>query len=390
MPYDAIIVGARVAGSVTDMLLARKGCKVLLVDKASFPSDTVSTHYIHIAGISRLKQWGLLDRLVATGCPAVNDVEFDFGELRFSGSPTPSSDGVRDAYAPRRTVLDKLLVDAAVGAGCELREGYSVDEIVSQDGRITGIRSDGRVDTAAIVIGADGHHSLVARAADTLMYDSRGVLGCFYYAYWSGLNIPDVKLRIRPHHTVIHFPTNDGLTLALVEFSIAEFPRVRLDHEAAYLEMLPEWIRAGRRETRVVGTGDLPNFYRRPFGPGWALVGDAGYVKDPLSAQGITDAFRDAELLSRALTSDGSRDEALGAYEQQRNSETRALYDYTCQRASYAPPPPEMMQLMQAISRSQDDIERLMGVDAGTVRCDDFFHPDNIARIMSRAMGAHS
>src|SRR5262245_44588819 len=168
--YDAIVVGARCAGSPTAMLLAQKGHRVLLVDKSGFPSDTLSTHYIHQTGIARMKRWGLLDALAATGCPPVSRMTFDMGPLVLEGSPTPSI-GVGDGYAPRRTVLDKVLVDGAVAAGVDLREHFSVQSLLHDGDRVTGVR--GRSvggptvnEEARIVIGADGLRSLVARSVD--------------------------------------------------------------------------------------------------------------------------------------------------------------------------------------------------------------------------------
>ena len=123
--FDAIVVGARCAGSPTAMLLARKGYNVLVVDKATFPSDTISTHLVHPPGVAALKEWGLLGRLLATGCPGIDTYAFDFGTVTISGAP--GTDEAPLAYSPRRTVLDKLLVDAASEAGAELREGFTVD-----------------------------------------------------------------------------------------------------------------------------------------------------------------------------------------------------------------------------------------------------------------------
>ena len=384
MRYDAIIVGARVAGSTTGMLLARKGMKVLLVDKASFPSDTLSTHYIHASGIARLNRWGLLERLRKTRCPAIRCAYFDFGPFGFGGTPPPAEGGIKEAYAPRRTVLDKLLADAAIEAGCELQQNCRVKELLSDRGKVMGIRAKGSEEFADIVIGADGPHSMVARSVDALAYDTKPALTCIYYAYWSGVELTHAQLRIRPKHTTISFPTHDGLTLALVSTAISEYPRLRLDHEKSYLEMMPEEIRAGRCETRVVGTADLPNFYRKPFGAGWALVGDAGYDRDPLSAQGISDALRDAELLSAALLTSTARESALAECERRRNTETRALYDFTCQRASYVPPTAGMLEILAAISKSPEDACRFAGIDAGTVRYEDFFHPESIERLLGR------
>ena len=136
--YDAIIVGARCAGSPTAMLLARKGYRVLVVDRATFPSDTVSSHVVHPLGAAALARWGLLDRLTATGCPPIHTYAFDFGPFTLAGSPGTTDAPV--AYCARRTVLDKLLVDAAAEAGAEIREGFTVEELLIEDGRVVGIK----------------------------------------------------------------------------------------------------------------------------------------------------------------------------------------------------------------------------------------------------------
>src|ERR1700704_6032231 len=165
--YDAIVVGARCAGSPTAMLLARKGYKVLVVDRATFPSDTLSTHIVHPPGVAALKRWGLLDRLAATGCPPIDTFTFDFGPFTLSGAP--GTDDSPIAYCPRRTVLDKLLVDAASEAGAEVREEFTVQDVLTENGRVVGVRGhskggDSVTERAQVVIGADGRNSLVARA----------------------------------------------------------------------------------------------------------------------------------------------------------------------------------------------------------------------------------
>lgn len=167
--YDAVIVGARCAGASTAMLLARQGHRVLVVDRAAFPSDTLSTHLIHPPGLAALRRWGLLDRVVATGCPEITTYTFDLGPLVISGSPAGL--GFQGSYAPRRTVLDKILVDAAVEAGAEVREKFTVEGLVTEGDAVTGIRGHGPDGAATteygrVVIGADGAHSMVARAVD--------------------------------------------------------------------------------------------------------------------------------------------------------------------------------------------------------------------------------
>lgn len=397
--YDAIVIGARCAGSPTAMLLARKGYKVLLLDKAGFPSDTLSTHYIHQYGVAQLKRWGLLDKLIASNCPPINEQSFDVGPFALTGAP-PAVDGVREAYAPRRRVLDNILVEAAVQAGAELREHFTVTELLMEDDRVTGVRGhsiDGVTVTeqAQIVIGADGMRSLVARSVEAPTYNAVPGLTCAYYTYWSGLEVTKTELYSRPERMLIVAPTNDGQSLVIIYWPMRDFDKVRSDVEANFMEavkMVPslaERLRNGTRSERIYGTGDLPFYFRKPFGPGWALVGDAGYHKDPIAAQGITDAFRDAGLLAEAVDAglSGRRPigEALADYEQSRNETVMALYEFTQQLASLAPPSPEMQYLFAALRDNPGQTSRFFGVITGAVSIPEFFAPENMGQIMARA-----
>ncbi|HKS28600.1 MAG TPA: NAD(P)/FAD-dependent oxidoreductase [Pyrinomonadaceae bacterium] len=393
--YDAIVIGARCAGSPTAMLLARRGYKVLLVDRATFPSDHLSTHFIHVAGVERLHRWGLLERIRASNCPPVKRVSLDFGPVRLSGSPPPSEDGVSESFAPRRTVLDKILLDAAREAGAEVREGCAVREIVKENDEVVGIRcgNDDAVERARITIGADGVHSILARAVEPAAYNERPSLTCGYYTYWSDVPLSGAELYIRENLVIIAFPTNDAQSLIVALWPNSEFQKVRADVEGSYmraLDVAPEFaerVRRGRRTERFYGTADVPNFFRKPYGAGWALVGDAGYHKDPITAQGITDSFRDAELLAEAIDEgfSGRRplEEALADYERRRNETAMPLYEFTCQRATLATPPPEMLQLIAALEGNQEQIDRFIGIDAGTVPVTEFFSLENIGRIMT-------
>ncbi len=362
--YDAIVVGARCAGSPTAMLLARKGYRVLLLDRASFPSDSMRSHFIHHPGVVSLHRWGLLPRVIASDCPPIRRRLSNLGDFTLT-IPAEEADGVDANYAPRRFVLDAILVEAAVAAGAELRERFTVHDLIWDAGRVVGIR--GRAnggamveERARIVIGADGAHSMVARAVQAPVYDARPALTFAYYSYFSGVPLAGIEVYLRPEECMyINFPTNHDLSCIAIQAPVAGFAAFRADIGGNFfrtLDRVPhlaERVRAGRREERWYGTADLPNFFRRPYGPRWALVGDAGYHKDPVTAQGITDAFRDAELLADAIDAGFSGrmalESALADYEQRRNAAARPAYAEACQVASFGPTPPEVLARRAAL-----------------------------------------
>jgi 2-polyprenyl-6-methoxyphenol hydroxylase-like FAD-dependent oxidoreductase len=399
MNYDAIVVGARCAGAPTAMLLARRGYRVLLVDKATFPSDTMSGHYIHPPGVARLKRWGLLGRVAGTHCPPITTTRVDLGAFRLTGSP-PAAQGVAEGLCVRRKYLDQILVEAAVEAGAELREGFTVSGLQCDGGSVSGLRGSSRsgtevTETARVVIGADGMRSVVARLVRAAEYNVVEPLTCNYYAYWSGVKLEGAELHPHDGRFVIGAPTNDGLTILNVLWPRAEFRRVRADIEGNFLESLdlsPDFaarVRAGTREECFVGTADTPNFFRKPHGPGWALVGDAGYHKDPITAQGMTDAFRDAELLAEALDAGfrGRRllEDALADYQRQRDRIAAPMYEMTCQMARLASPSPDQRLLFEALRDNPCDTDRFLGTIAGTVPIQEFYSPGNLRRIVAAA-----
>jgi len=396
--YDAIIVGARCAGSPTAMQLARQGHRVLLVDRAEFPSDTLSTHLIHPPGVAALDRWGLLDHVVASGCPPIQRYSFDFGPFTIKGSPR-AYEGHSTGYAPRRTVLDKILVDGAREAGAEVREHFNVDEVVIEDGVVVGIRGHGKdgervLERARVVIGADGRNSHVAKALETEEYNEKPRLQWSFYTYFSGLPVDGFEVRIRPSRAWAAISTNDGLTLVVCGWPYAEAGTYKADVEANYLktfELAPEFaerVKAAKRVEPFNG-GAVPNFFRKPYGPGWALVGDAGYNKDPITAMGITDAFRDVELcataLDETLTGARSHDDAMADYQRKRDGHVEPIYEFTTDLARLEPPPPETQQLLGAVHGNQEAMDDFVSVNAATLSPAEFFAPDNIGRIMGAA-----
>ena len=378
--YDAIVIGARCAGSPTAMLLSRKGYRVLVVDRATFPSDTVSTHVVQPLAVAALARWGLLDRLVATGCPPIHTYTYDFGPVLIAGAPGTASSPV--AYCPRRTILDKLLVDAAAETGAEIREGFTVEEIVIEDGRVAGIKGHSKGGTAVterakVVIGADGRHSLVAAAVRPEQYNEKPPILAPYYTYWSGLPIDGTfDTYIRPMRGFAVGPTHDGLTLTVGGWPYAEFDANKKDVEGHFLKLfdavpaIADRIRGAKRVAPIAGA-PVSNFFRKPYGPGWALVGDAGYNKDPITAQGINDAFRDAGQVVTALDQSfsGARpyDAAMADYQRARDEHSIQMYEFTCQLATLEPPPPEMQQMLGAIQGNQKAMDGFAQMNAGTI-----------------------
>jgi 2-polyprenyl-6-methoxyphenol hydroxylase-like FAD-dependent oxidoreductase len=393
---DAIIVGARPAGAASAMLLARRGYRVLLVDKAAFPSDTLSTHQIQLTGVARLKRWGLLEQLEAAGTPAVREARFHAGPYHLAGR-YPRFEGADAIYGPRRTVLDALLVKAAEAAGAEVRQRFAVSELLFDGGRVTGVRGRDAggaavTETARLVIGADGKHSLVAQAVAAPVYDAHEPLTTGYYSYFEGLGLDHGEIYNLDRRVVGAWPTNDGLTMIVAVWPAGEFQRVRHDIEREFLAVmdqaphLAERVRAGRRVERFYGTADLPNFYRKPFGPGWALAGDAGLTMDPVLAQGIADALRDAEMLAEAVDAGFSGrqplDAALASFEQQRNAATQPMYQFNLDVAAMKPMAPEQDALFAALVKNPAGMSQFLGMLSGVVPVPAFFAPGNLFKLI--------
>ncbi|MEU8181954.1 NAD(P)/FAD-dependent oxidoreductase [Micromonospora sp. NPDC049047] len=398
--YDVIVVGARTAGSPTAMLLARRGWRVLLVDRMTFPSDMMSSHFIHAYGVARLARWGLLDRLLKTGCPPVDRLASDWGPIQLTGTPPPY-EGYRFGVCPRRIVLDHLLLQAAQEAGVEVEQAAGVTGLLGDADRVTGVRlrRQGRapVDvTARYVVGADGMRSFVARTVNAEEYHTIPSLTTTYLTYWENLPMDRLLIHWRPGRCVPAIPTHDGLTVVLSGWSHDEWRRYRSDVEGNYLETVrtqtsPEFaerFQDARRVHKFVGTHDVPNFFRRPYGPGWALVGDAGYHKDPVTALGISDAFRDVELVSDALhqslAGERTEEEAFGHYQRRRDELAEPIFRYTIEQARYLPLTNMQMLVLRALEIDDNARDRFFGVLAGSVHPDEFGSLSSVATLLMR------
>jgi flavin-dependent dehydrogenase len=394
--YDAIVVGARCAGSPTAMLLARHGYRVLLVDRAEFPSDTVSTHVVQAPAVAALHRWGLLDEVISAGTPAIETYSFHFGPVTISGTPYPH-DGFSLAYAPRRTVLDKILVDAAVRAGVEVRERFSIEDYVFEDGTVVGVRGRDRagaatLERARVVIGADGRNSQMARVVAAEPYAIRPKAQWAYYTYFRDLPVDGLETYIQPHRGWGACSTNDGLTMVVVGWPIAEVDSYKSDPEGNLLktfDLVPEFadkVRSATRVERITGAA-VPGYLRHSYGPGWLLVGDAAYNKDPITAQGITDAFDDAESTATALHQvwSGAADfeQAMRVRQTARDNRVMPIYQFTSDLATLQPPPPELQNLLMQIHGNQAAMDAFVSVNAATVSPAQFFDPTFLAPLLA-------
>jgi 2-polyprenyl-6-methoxyphenol hydroxylase-like FAD-dependent oxidoreductase len=236
-----------------------------------------------------------------------------------------------------------------------------------------------------MVVGADGKHSFVARQVGAAEYRVRPARTFGAYTYWSGLPLPTGgEIHVRPGLTVPAFATNDGLTMVAMFGPLGEFDRFRRDPETAYLSALDrcgdlgQRARAGKREERLRATPDATNAFRVPYGPGWALVGDAGLVEDPVGAQGISNAFRDAELLADALVN--RRD--LADYHRSRDGQRRPMYDVVGDLANLRVGIRTRL-LLRALRDRPDQADRFLGVLAGSVPPRPFLDPANVLRLLA-------
>jgi 2-polyprenyl-6-methoxyphenol hydroxylase-like FAD-dependent oxidoreductase len=369
MTWDVVVVGARVAGASTALLLARAGLRVLCVDRARFGSDTLSTHALMRPGTVQLQRWGLLADIVAAGTPPVRRTVFHYGDENVSVSIRPAA-GVDALYAPRRTLIDAVIGAAAGAAGATMRFGTTVTGLLRDpDGRVSGVTTrdrDGsvRAERAGLVVGADGRHSLVATAVGAST-DLRGRAGsAFVYGYWADLPVDGYEWFYRPAMSAGAIPTNDGLTCVFVGAPPRRLAQLVRDGGTAHaVEVLAgnlgPRLAAARRVGGLRHVRALRAHLRRSWGPGWALVGDAGYWKDPLSTHGMTDALRDAELLARAVLAapDPGSDQldALAGYQTVRDGLARPLLEVTERIASYRWDLTEIRRLLMTLSSTMTD-----------------------------------
>lgn len=386
--YDVIVIGARCAGSPTAMLFAQQGYRVLLLEKVRFPQDTLSSHYIHMQGVALLNQWGLLDKVRDSGCTPITRESYEAPGVRIEGFSLPI-DGLTTTYAPRRYVLDPILAHGAVAAGVEFREGCAVNDLLWEDDRVVGVRyttpgGAEATDRARLVVGADGMRSLVARKVGAPKVIEHPRATCVYYSYWSG--VPSIfELYERPDRWVAAVPTNDDRKLIMTYFPQADYNEIRKGVEPAYLEAvrttapdLYERMQGGERVEQMYGTGHQENFFRKAYGPGWVLVGDAVNHKDSITARGITEAWVQAQSLTdyigERLHDDAALNRALRRYENNLGNEALSQYQGALNVAELKPE--GRTEMLRKLVGHQEHIDRYFSTLSGAISIDDFYNDE--------------
>jgi 2-polyprenyl-6-methoxyphenol hydroxylase-like FAD-dependent oxidoreductase len=364
----------------------------------------MSSHFVHQRGVACLTRWGLREQIVATQSPPVSQIAIDVGPFTLTGT-APPVDGESYAFAPRRLLLDDLLVRAAIASGAELRAGCPVEHLLFQDGQVMGVQATTRHGTtfsesARLVVGADGPASRVAVEVQAAEHEAQPARQGTAWRYWHDVPLTGAEIYLRDFEGVYAFPSSGG-TVVGANWSIDRFHTARRDLDASYAALLhrvaphlAERVAHARRADERLYMGSTRNFFRTAHGPGWVLLGDAHYKKDFCTAQGITDAFCDAERLATAIDQGlgGQRQltEALAEYTRQSEEWARPFYELTCQMATFAPPPPEMLAIYTALQGNQADIDRFIGLITEATLPTDFFAPENIRRLLARGPGQSS
>ena len=377
---DVVIVGARCAGAATAMLLARAGLQVTVIGRGRPGSDTLSTHALMRSGVLQLHRWGLLDELRRAGVPPVNRTVFRYGfdETVVTIRPIPGADAL---YAPRRTLLDRLLVDAARAAGAEfLFETTAIGVERDRLGRVAGVRAradngDEFVVPAALSVGADGLGSRFSRWVDAPLERVGAHAGAVIYGYVHGLDNRGYEWFFNTGGAAGVIPTDGDVACVFAGAPADQLRRDRTgDVPAAFAKVLdgvaPDLAARVRRNDvlRLRRDPGTAGYQRRPWGGGWALVGGAGQHRDPLGTRGVSDALRDAELLARAIVAgraSGRMGRSLEVYRTTRNRLSEHLFVTTDAIASYAWDLTTIPALLRTLAAAQaDEVTFLSELDA--------------------------
>jgi flavin-dependent dehydrogenase len=391
--YDIIVVGGRIVGASTAGLLAKQGFSVLLLEKASFPSPTISCPVVFGNALEILSRFGAEDVVDRLGAPKLRLYGTNYGFARVVGH-LPAYQGRDYAYSIRRERLDEAVArHVATLPGVTFQEGFSVEELIWEAGRVVGVR--GRLHGAAptelraryAVVGADGRNSPIARMVKAREYDLKPEQGYIYYAYYRNVRPLDepsaMMYRGLPGSSVLVFDADDDLAVLSIGGTTPSFEEARKDPEGVMLNVmrripeLADRIAHAERVTPVKGLAPTGQFRRQPYGPGWALAGDAGQRFDPVTGQGIAQGLHAAELLVEALTqvrAGRAWDVAMREFQRRRDRDTKGAYEFAALQAQLKPSNWLSRRLIKHMEADPEVCRFYFGTSNGVTSADENFN----------------
>ena len=394
--FDVVVVGARCAGSPLAAMLARRGLRVCVLDRARFPSETLSTHLIQPRGVIILDRLGVLDAVHGAGAAPLTAFTIVAEDARID-----AEFGVEMFGAPglcvRRVTLDHLLVEAAASAGAEVRTGVRVTGLVHEGGRVAGVETEQGSLRARLVVGADGRRSSVADAVGAAEYDVAPAGRLFTWAYFEGVGDTEGRMRIARLGELAYLasPTDSGLYMAAVCPALGAKDDFLADREGSFTTGLAAWpelddlLAGASRIGPIRVMGHWHGYFREAAGPGWALLGDAGHFKDPTPGQGISDALRQAERLAGAVEAGlggaVSLDDELGRWWRWRDQDAYEMHWFATDTGEAGPSPPVATQMIRDIAADPDATEKLLRMFNRDIRPSQVFTPRRIGKAIARA-----
>ncbi len=375
MVYDVLIVGSRVAGASLALLLGQRGHRVLMVDRDTFPSDTLSTHFMARNGVEALERLGVLGDVEAAGFRRITRTRTWVDDCLFEGPAGPPG-----AYslAPRRDVLDSTLIRHAVERGrVEFQERTYAEGLIEENGRIVGavLRSSGGVSRPARarwVVGADGKYSKIAEWVKAETYELVPAQRPGYYGYFHGFtSLPDTTVELIFAHDQVGFvfpmrPDEHCLALEVQPEDYEAFranPRAAFEQRFGALPGMAARMEGAQLEGKLQGTRGIENVLRTPCGPGWALTGDAGYLRDPITGTGIEDTLTQSFLLADALDSALRGDDwgaSMRAFHHKRDAAMLPGYRWTIAALQLRDAPPESLAWLRGALASPHLARQIM------------------------------
>jgi menaquinone-9 beta-reductase len=395
--FDVVVVGARCAGSPLAAMLAGRGLRVCVVDRARFPSETPSTHIIQSCGTRVLDRLGVLDAVLTAGAVpldrmtmVIDDAVRIEGTVERANNPHPS-------LCVRRVTLDALLVDAAAAAGADVRTGVRVKSLITEGGRVTGVNTTSGPIQARLVVGADGRHSTVAALIGAREYHVASPGKAFAWGYFEQVRDRDGHARLarRGDLGFLASPTDGDLYMAAIGIDMAKQAEFHANREANFAAGIRAWpeladvLAGGRRVGPIRVLTNWHGYFREAAGPGWVLVGDAGHFKDPTPGQGIGDAFRQARRLAHAIE-DGlgntEPDDAMQRWWRWRDDDAYEMHWLANDFGAPGAATPLTTRLMRDVAADPDATQRFFGVLNRDVRPSQLFTTPMVARAAARAL----